>query len=75
MSVRLLLAVDRRVSVSQAEEVVMLADRLRQETGGVVVGIDLSGDPNVSLLIFIIYPMLLCTCISPCISLPFYDQN
>ena len=46
--VHLLLAVDRRVSVSEAEDVVTMAAELQEESGGIVLGVDLSGDPNVS---------------------------
>ena len=47
---RLLLAVDRRVSVSEAEEVITMAASLMEETKGIVMGVDLSGDPSVSSL-------------------------
>jgi hypothetical protein len=45
VTVRLLLAVDRRVSVAEAEDVVAMATDLLP--GGIVVGVDLSGDPSV----------------------------
>ena len=48
IQVRLLLAVDRRTSVEDAWDTLELADRLRTETGGIVKGLDLSGDPRVS---------------------------
>ncbi len=58
MQVRLLLAVDRgRHSVDDGMEIVALADDLKQQTGGVVVGVDLSGDPSVCQhsLIYLFY--------------------
>ena len=47
-TVRLLLAIDRRTTVADARDTLRLARELREETGGVVVGLDLSGDPSVS---------------------------
>ena len=48
INVYLLLAVDRRVSLSEAEEVLDMALTLQKETNGLVCGLDLSGDPSVS---------------------------
>lgn len=45
--VKLILAIDRRQSLEVAMETVQLAVKYREKSNGVVVGIDLSGDPNV----------------------------
>lgn len=45
--VRLLLSVDRRCPVSDAMDTVNLAAEYMHRTDGIVVGIDLSGDPKV----------------------------
>ncbi|KAH3830226.1 adenosine deaminase-like protein isoform X2 [Dreissena polymorpha] len=45
--VRLILAIDRRHSVSVAMETVNLAAEYRKKTEGLVVGVDFSGDPSV----------------------------
>ena len=50
---RLLLSIDRRQSIPEASDTVKLAQEYAQSSSvleqGRVVGIDLSGDPNVSL--------------------------
>ena len=47
--VKLLLAIDRRTTIEDAFDTVRLAEKLQQEdTEKIIVGIDLSGDPNVS---------------------------
>ncbi|XP_072021993.1 N6-Methyl-AMP deaminase-like isoform X2 [Amphiura filiformis] len=45
--VRFILAIDRRNSLEAAEETIQLAEDYRAKSGGVVVGVDLSGDPKV----------------------------
>ncbi|XP_045215947.2 adenosine deaminase-like protein [Mercenaria mercenaria] len=45
--VKLILAIDRRQTLQVAMDTVQLAVKYREESKGVVVGIDLSGDPNV----------------------------
>ncbi|XP_056020878.1 adenosine deaminase-like protein isoform X4 [Ostrea edulis] len=45
--VRLLLAIDRRNGVQRGWETVRLAQKLGTSYGDIIVGIDLSGDPNV----------------------------
>ncbi|ELU13338.1 hypothetical protein CAPTEDRAFT_219075 [Capitella teleta] len=46
ITVRLLLAIDRRTSIEDAADTLEMADRLRKETNGLVIGLDLSGDPT-----------------------------
>ena len=46
--VRLLLSIDRRTSLNDAFNTVQMASDYMAQTSGVVVGIDLSGDPTVS---------------------------
>ena len=50
ITVRLLLSIDRRCPVSDAVDTVNLAAEYMRRTGGIVIGIDLSGDPMVSAL-------------------------
>ena len=45
--VRLLPSIDRRRGLEVAHVTVDVAEKLMLETGGLVVGIDLSGDPKV----------------------------
>ncbi|XP_077988430.1 N6-Methyl-AMP deaminase-like [Glandiceps talaboti] len=45
--IRLLLSIDRRVTVDVAMEIVQLADEFKASSNGIVVGVDLSGDPKV----------------------------
>ncbi|XP_064619638.1 adenosine deaminase-like protein [Lineus longissimus] len=45
--VRLLLSIDRRKGTEEALKVVNLAAEYRDKSGGLIVGIDLSGDPKV----------------------------
>lgn len=45
--VRLLLAIDRRMSLNDITEVLRLAQFHASQTEGLVVGLDLSGDPKV----------------------------
>lgn len=45
--VYLLLSIDRRNGVEVAQLTVDLAEKFQQETDGVVIGIDFSGDPAV----------------------------
>ncbi|CAG5118269.1 unnamed protein product [Candidula unifasciata] len=45
--VKLLVSIDRRQGVKVAEMAVDLAEKLMQETNGLVLGIDFSGDPKV----------------------------
>jgi len=47
--VRLLLAVDRRMSVADVDETLKLAASYASQSDGVVVGLDLSGDPTVCM--------------------------
>ncbi|XP_014671937.1 PREDICTED: adenosine deaminase-like protein [Priapulus caudatus] len=46
--VKLLLSIDRRGSVADAADTVRLATQYAASSGGVVVGVDLSGDPAVN---------------------------
>jgi len=46
--VRLLLAIDRRMSPTDVEETLKLAESYASRSDSVVVGLDLSGDPMVS---------------------------
>ena len=46
---RFLLAIDRRNSIETAAETIRLAEEYRAKSGGIVVGVDLSGDPKVRL--------------------------
>ena len=59
ITVRLLLSIDRRCPVSDAVDTVNMAAEYMRRTGGIVTGIDLSGDPMVSpsslLLLLCIY--------------------
>jgi len=48
MEVRLLLAIDRKMTLSDIQEVLKLAQFHAAQTEGLVVGLDLSGDPKVS---------------------------
>ena len=48
ISYRFLLSIDRRQSIKEAENTIDLAIEYREKFKGLVVGIDLSGDPNVS---------------------------
>ncbi|XP_070541995.1 N6-Methyl-AMP deaminase-like isoform X2 [Ptychodera flava] len=45
--VRFLLSIDRRVSLEVAMEIVKLAEEYKESSGGIVLGVDLSGDPAV----------------------------
>ncbi len=47
IAVQLILAIDRRTTLEDAMDTVKLAENLKLETDGLVVGLDLSGDPNV----------------------------
>jgi hypothetical protein len=47
MYCRFLLSIDRRQSVSEAEDTVELAIEYKEKYNGLVVGVDLSGDPKV----------------------------
>lgn len=47
--VRLLLAIDRRTDVENAMDTVKMAVEFRDSSKGLVVGVDLSGDPEVLL--------------------------
>ena len=47
LSPRFLLSIDRRQSVSEAEDTVDLAIEYKNKYGGLVVGVDLSGDYKV----------------------------
>ena len=47
--VRLLLAVDRKRSLQDAWDTLEMTDRLRKESNGIVIGMDLSGDPTVCM--------------------------
>lgn len=49
-SSRFLVAIDRRNGAEVAMETVKLAEEFMLSSDGVVVGLDLSGDPTVSLL-------------------------
>lgn len=42
------MSIDRRQSIKEAEETVDLAIEFQEQFNGLVVGIDLSGDPSVS---------------------------
>jgi len=48
--VRLLLAIDRRMSPADIDETLKLAESYASQSEGVVVGLDLSGDPTVCAL-------------------------
>ena len=45
--VRFLLSIDRRQSISEAEDTVDLAIEYKENYNGLVVGVDLSGDPKI----------------------------
>jgi adenosine deaminase len=47
LPVKLILSIDRSQSVDEALDTVQIAAEYQQQTNGVVVGIDLSGNPNV----------------------------
>ena len=47
---RFMIAIDRGRDLKTAQETVKLAKELYASSGGVVVGLDLSGDPNVCML-------------------------
>lgn len=49
-SLRFLVAIDRRNGAEVAMETVKLAEEFMLSSDGLVVGLDLSGDPTVSLL-------------------------
>lgn len=49
-SFRFLVAIDRRNGAEVAMETVKLAEEFMLSSDGLVVGLDLSGDPTVSLL-------------------------
>lgn len=49
-SCRFLVAIDRRNGTEVAMETVKLAEEFMLSSDGLVVGLDLSGDPTVSLL-------------------------
>jgi len=49
--VRLLLAIDRRMSPADVEETLKLAESYASQSDGVVVGLDLSGNPVVRICI------------------------
>lgn len=49
-SCRFLVAIDRRNGAEVAMETVKLAEEFMLSSDGLVVGLDLSGDPTVSLL-------------------------
>ena len=50
---RFLLSIDRRQSVSEAEDTVELAIEYKDKYDGLVVGVDLSGDPKVRKTAFV----------------------
>ena len=52
ITVRLLLSIDRRCPISDAVDTVNLAAEYMHKTGGIIIGIDLSGDPMVSCSTF-----------------------
>ncbi len=49
IDVRLLLSIDRRTSLEDAWDTLALAESSREKHGQLIVGLDLSGDPNVSM--------------------------
>lgn len=49
-SLRFLVAIDRRNGAEVAMETVKLAEEFMLSSDGLVVGLDLSGDPTVSLV-------------------------
>lgn len=55
-SPRLLIAINRRDGPAVAKQTVKLAEEFLLSTDGVVVGLDLSGDPNVSFCFALICP-------------------
>ena len=59
--VYLLLSIDRRNSVKVAQLTVDLAEKFREETEGVVIGIDFSGDPAVRRFLFMVMVLLITT--------------
>ena len=49
ITTRLIISINRaKDNKTDAMETVKMADRLKLETGGLVVGVDLSGNPKVS---------------------------
>ncbi|XP_046863499.1 adenosine deaminase-like protein [Xenia sp. Carnegie-2017] len=46
--VRFLVSIDRRKEVKEAEEIVDLAVKFKEQSDCIVIGVDLSGDPKVS---------------------------
>ena len=59
--VRLLLAIDRRNSVEVARKTIDLAVKYAKLSNGIVVGIDLSGDPQVGTVVEVFRLYLLLT--------------
>jgi len=55
-SPRLLIAINRRGGPAVAKQTVKLAEEFLLSTDGVVVGLDLSGDPTVSFCFVLICP-------------------
>lgn len=54
ITVKLLLSIDRStMTIEDAEETVKLVEAFSAQSEAVVVGLDLSGNPNVSLIILI----------------------
>lgn len=56
LSPRLLIAINRRGGPAVAKQTVKLAEEFLLSTDGVVVGLDLSGDPTVSFCFVLICP-------------------
>jgi len=49
--IRLLVSIDRRKGVQDALDTLALVEELRDEYGGLIVGIDVSGDPSIGNLL------------------------
>ncbi|XP_029643691.1 adenosine deaminase-like protein [Octopus sinensis] len=48
IDVRLLLSIDRKTNTDIAQEIVSIATELQQNSDGIVLGIDFSGDPKIN---------------------------
>lgn len=55
ITVRLLPSIDRRLGLEVARQTVEVADKLMNESNGIVIGIDLSGDPKVGTSFSLFY--------------------
>ena len=55
LTIRFILALDRRQTGADMRDTVSLAQEYKDSTGGVVVGVDLSGDFRVSIIFAQVY--------------------